>query len=381
MKKFAIAVFFCAIVVASVYGDSLDRAKALHAKYPLVDGHNDLPWQYRQLVKNAMTQLDISVNQPRLQTDIPRLRQGGVGGQFWSVYVPCSHLNRDAVRATLDQVDVARRLEQLYPETFRLVYTANQIEEAFKAGKIASLIGMEGGHSIDNSLATLRMFYELGARYMTLTHNCHLTWVDSCCENPAQIGGLSSFGKDVIFEMNRLGMLVDISHVTPDVMHDVLEVSRAPVIFSHSSVYKLCPVARNVPDDVLLKLKQNRGVIMINFYANFVEINGNATLVDVANHIDYVKNLIGIDYVGLGADYDGVSTLARGLEDVSKYVYLTAELLDRGYTDTDIAKLIGGNVIRVLREAEEVAARLQSSSGPGEVRSDPINQCRVPVVY
>ena len=344
--------------------DLLARAMALHSQVPLIDGHNDYPWALRQRDGSRnLDSLDIRTSQPSLHTDIPRLRAGRVGGQFWSVYVPVDMRGADAVRATLEQIDVVHRMVRKYPDVFELAQTAADIERVFKAGRIASLIGVEGGHSIDNSLAVLRMLYGGGARYMTLTHSANLDWVDSGTDKP-RVGGLSRFGQEVVREMNRLGMLVDLSHTSADAMRDALRVSEAPVIFSHSDVYALNPHGRNVPDDVLQLLRKNGGVVMVTFVPGFLTSSGKATLADVANHMDHVRKVAGADHVGVGGDFDGIQTVPAGLEDVSKYPALTAELLRRGWPDEDVRKALGLNLLRVLRRAEEVGVRLQKQRGP-----------------
>jgi membrane dipeptidase len=395
------------LVVASsliaAQNDPLARARNLHRQVPLIDGHNDYPWALRGLdAGRDFTKADISGSVPHLHTDIPRLRQGGVGGQFWSVYVPSSMQGREAVRATLEQIDVVHRMVARWPQTFGLVRTAAEVERVFKRRRVASLIGMEGGHSIDNSLATLRMMHTLGAGYMTLTHSANVPWADAATDTPV-LGGLSTFGEEVVREMNRLGMLVDLSHVSPGTMEDAIRVSEAPVIFSHSSAKALCNVPRNVPDDILQMLPTNGGIIMITFVPGFIsqavadhsaqlteaqqsfraQFPNNdayvgtamerwraehpeprATLAQVADHIDHVRKVAGVDHIGLGGDFDGISTVVEGLEDVSKYPDLTAELIRRGYTDQDIKKILGLNILRVMRRAELVAATLQKTRGP-----------------
>jgi len=361
--------------------DFLARARALHKQTPLIDGHNDYPWALRGLDPGRdFAKAEISKPVPSLHTDIPRLREGGVGAQFWSVYTPSTMKGQEAVRVTLEQIDIVHRMVRRWPETFEMAYTAADVERAFKAGRIGSLIGMEGGHSIDDSLPALRMFYALGARYMTLTHNGNLRWADAAADKPA-VGGLSKFGEEVIREMNRLGMLVDLSHVSAEAMEDALRVSEAPVIFSHSSAKALCNVPRNVPDNVLQLTAKNGGVVMVTFVPGFIsqavadfdakpeaERKGltppKATLAQVADHIDHIRKVAGIDHVGIGGDFDGITALVSGLEDVSKYPDLTAELLKRGYSDNDIRKLLGQNVLRVMRGAEQVAARLQKTRQP-----------------
>jgi membrane dipeptidase len=379
-----------------------DRAHALHKQSPLIDGHNDYPWALREKAQRDLSKLDIAQPQPAIMTDIARLRAGGVGGQFWSVYVPAELQGQGAVTATMEEIDTVYAMIRKYPETFELAMTADDVERIFKKGKIASLIGMEGGHSIDNSLATLRMFNRLGAKYMTLTHGKNTPWADSATDDP-KLGGLSPFGEEVVREMNWLGMLVDLSHVSPDTMDDAIRVSQAPVIFSHSSARALNDVPRNVPDSVLQQLPKNGGVVMVTFVPGFLSPkvaawnklqeaeqarlaqqfpndaaavkNGvdawtkanpapRATIADAADHIDHIRKVAGIDHVGLGGDFDGIESVVLGLEDVSKYPDLTAELLRRGYKDEDIRKIIGGNVLRVMREAEKVSKKLQAERGP-----------------
>jgi membrane dipeptidase len=375
---------------------ALERARALQRQAPLIDGHNDYPWELREKAQRDLDKLDIRMPQPSLHTDIPRLRQGGVGGQFWSVYVPASLAGQSAVTATLEQIDIVHRMAQKYPEVFEVARTAADVERVFKAGKIASLIGMEGGHSIDGSLGALRMFSRLGARYMTLTHNSNTPWADAAADKP-QHRGLTRFGEDVVREMNRLGMLVDLSHVSPETMAGAIRVSTAPVIFSHSSARAICDVPRNVPDDILRQLPKNGGVVMVTFVAGFVAPEagprrraseaerarldalhpGNpaavtaamaewtkahpepkATLSQVVDHIDHIRRVAGIDHVGIGSDFDGTTSLPAGLEDVSKFPDLIAELVRRNYSDEDVKKVLGLNTLRVMRAAEQTAARL-----------------------
>jgi membrane dipeptidase len=357
------------------------RAIAIHRQTPLIDGHNDYPWALRDLDPGRdFGKADISKPVPKLMTDIPRLRQGGVGGQFWSVYTPSSMMGKEATRVTMEQIDTVHRMTKQWGETFQIAYTADDVDRGFKNGKISSMIGMEGGHSIDNSLAVLRMFYFLGARYMTLTHSLSLAWADSATDTPAH-GGLTKFGEEVVREMNRLGMLVDLSHVSPDTMEDALRVTEAPVIFSHSSAKAICNVARNVPDNILQLVAKNGGVVMVTFVPGFIsqavaDFNAKpeaerkgmtaprATLSQVADHIDHIRKVAGIDHIGLGGDFDGITDVVAGLEDVSKYPDLTAELLKRGYKDDDVKKILGLNVLRVMRQAEKVAAGLQKTRQP-----------------
>jgi len=340
------------------------------SEVPLIDGHNDLAYQMYKNVQNQLERVDLNQSLigywENLHTDIPRLREGRVGAQFWAAYMPCRTQYKDAVRTCTEQVDVIRRFVAKYPETFQFVKTADGILEAFAAGKIGSLIGVESGHCIDSSLGTLRQFYEMGTRYMTLTHNCDTPWADSVSTDPTGRDGLSDFGVKMIEEMNRLGMLVDLSHVSTATMRKALEVSIAPVIFSHSSAFALCNNARNVPDDILDLTKLNTGLVMVNFYPNFVTCSDVATVADVADHIEYIKNRIGIDFVGIGADYDGVNRTPVGLEDTSKYPNLFQELQDRGWTDLELKQLAGLNLIRVFRAAEQVSRSMQQAMLPLE---------------
>jgi membrane dipeptidase len=362
-------------LTSSAQQNLLDQASAILHETPLIDGHNDLPWQYREKASLDLSKLDIRQPQPALHTDIPRLRRGGLGGQFWSVYVPATMQGKEAVRATMEQIDVVYQIVDRYPDTFEIARTAADVERIFKAGRIASLIGMEGGHSIDNSLGALRMFYKLGARYMTLTHSSNTPWADSATDKPEH-HGLTPFGEEVVREMNRLGMLVDLSHTSPETMHAALRVTQAPVIFSHSSARALNDHPRNVPDDVLAKLPANGGVVMVTFVPEFVSAEvreydalpaaqkqrqpaPHATMAQVADHIDHIRKVAGINHIGIGSDFDGITTVPQNLEDVSKYPVLVAELLRRGYSKDDLKKILGQNVLRVMRQAEQVAARLQ----------------------
>jgi len=382
--------------------DLVKRARALLDEVPLIDGHNDIPWQYRKRVNNHLNQMDLSQDltdlKPELHTDIPRLRAGGMGGQFWSVYVPATMRGAEGIRMTLEQIDMTRRIVARYPDTFELAFTADDIERIHRDGKIASLMGMEGGHSMGNSLAALRMLYEAGARYMTLTHSKHTDWADSCSQRP-RVNGLTAFGREVVREMNRMGMMVDLSHVAPVTMHAALDVSKAPVIFSHSSARGVTDNVRNVPDDVLERVKENNGIVMVTFLSGYISNSfseyfdrfkvareqlreeftlqpakieagmeawreknpppENATLSDVADHIDHIREVIGSEYVGLGGDYDGTTTLPEELKDVSTYPVLLAELMRRGYSEDEVKDIAGRNLLRVMGEVEQVAARLQ----------------------
>lgn len=352
-------------MAASPGGDGHEHRRALRIleRAPLIDGHNDVVWQYRQRTGNRLDGIDLAQDTSRLDppmhTDIPRLRQGRVGGQFWSVYVSTDLSGPDAVKAQLEQLDTARRMIARYDE-FELATTAEQVRQASTGqDRIASMLGMEGGHVIDNSLAVLRMCYEAGARYLTLTHDKTHDWADSATDEPRH-GGLSEFGRVVVREMNWLGMLVDLSHVHPKTMHDALDVTEAPVIFSHSSARGVTDHPRNVPDDVLDRVSKNNGVVMVTFVPSYVSGRTPATVSDVADHIDHIRNRIGAEHVGIGADYDGITETPQGLEDVSTYPNLFAELLRRGYGGKELRQIAGRNVLRVMREAEGVSHRLRS---------------------
>lgn len=323
---------------------------------PLIDGHNDLAWRHRELGRDL---LDLRREQPDVHTDIPRLRKGGVGAQFWSVYVPPELRGDEAVRVTMEQIDFVHRMIRRFSDVFELALDADDIVRIHHKGMIASLIGMEGGHSINNSLATLRMFHRLGARYMTLTHNGSLDWAEAAVD-PREPGGLTDFGREVVREMNRLGMLVDLAHVSPRTMKDAIRASRAPVIFSHSSARAVVDSPRNVPDDVLKLLAETGGVIMITFVGSFVneaarrwkagpEPRPRATLDDVLDHFDHVRKLIGVDHLGIGSDFDGTTQIPIGLEDVSKFPALIDGLRARDYGEEDIRKILGLNLLRVMR--------------------------------
>lgn len=414
MRDMRTALFgFAAVVAAAGLMSSADldaqsqnlltRAKALHEQVPLIDGHNDYPWALRGLDPGRdLASADITKSVPKLMTDIPRLRAGGLGGQFWSVYVPSTMAPPQAVVATLEQIDIVHRMVKRWPETFELALTADDVERAFKRGRIASMIGIEGGHQIDSSLATLRMMYDLGARYMTLTHNNNPPWADAAADQAAH-GGLTTFGEEVVREMNWLGMLVDLSHVSPDTMEDALRVAAAPVIFSHSSARAIADVPRNVPDAILRQMPKNGGVVMVSFVPGFTSTEvatydrrasaqltlfrtqnprdeaavnkamdewrkanpgPRATVAQVADHIDHIRKVAGVDHIGLGGDFDGITEVVQGLEDVSKYPALTAELLKRGYSDDDVKKVLGLNVLRAWKQAERVAADLRKQRGP-----------------
>ncbi len=368
----------------------LERARTVLARHPIVDGHNDLAWAMRDHVAYDLDAYPLDVEQDGTQTDLVRLRRGGVGGQFWSVFVP-AHLGAGAVAATLGQIDFVLRMVAHYPQHLSLALTADDVEAAFAAGRIASLMGAEGGHSIDSSLAVLRTMHALGVRYLTLTHNDNVPWADSATDVPAA-GGLTGFGRDVVGEMNRLGMLVDLSHVAVTTMHDALAVTRAPVIFSHSSSAALVPHVRNVPDDVLAALATNGGICMVTFVPAFVSNDCHAwdhavlvemdergedrrnwtahmaaaarraqtdpppvaTVAQVADHVEHVREVAGLEHVGLGGDFDGCEPMPAGLEDVAGYPALVAELLERRWSEDELGALTHRNPVRVLRDAESV---------------------------
>lgn len=345
------------------------KATEIHFSGMLFDGHNDLPWMIRDIGNSSFETLDIAKDQPKLHTDISRLRQGGVKAQFWSVYVPAStDATGDALLQTLHQISIVKAMMKKYPETFEMASTADDIERIVKSGKIASMMGVEGGYSIENDVANLQRLYDEGCRYMTLTHSKSLSWADSATDTP-RVNGLSEFGREVVLEMNRIGMLVDLSHVSPETMKASLQVSRAPVIYSHSSARAINEHPRNVPDDVLPLVAANGGVIMVNFFSGFIapteELKKNkeatGTIYDVVNHIDHLVKHCGVDHVGIGSDYDGVPRLPEQLESVATYPRITQLLLDRGYDRESIHKILGGNVMRVLRRAEAVSAEMKAS--------------------
>ncbi|XP_053174463.1 dipeptidase 1 [Scomber japonicus] len=344
-------------VITSAEDPNMTRAVKLMSETPLIDGHNDLPWQLRKQFNNQLNKVDLNTLSTT-HTNIPKIKEGRLGAQFWSAYVPCDTQYKDAVRQTLEQIDVVHRMCQKYPETFMFATSSKEITDAFNLNKTASLIGVEGGHSLDSSLGTLRTMYYLGVRYLTLTHSCNTPWADNWLvdtgSEPSEHNGLSSFGKQLIVEMNRLGMLIDLAHVTVAVMNQVLDLSKAPVIFSHSSAYSVCPNKRNVPDDVLRRVNATGGIVMINFYNDYVTCSKTAKLSDVADHFDHIKKVGGAGIIGFGGDYDGVTRLPEGLEDVSKVPKLVAELLRRGWTDEEVKAALGNNLLRVLRETEKV---------------------------
>ena len=396
--------------------DYQHRIEQVLVQTPLIDGHNDLPWEIRERFKSDVaavnlmadtSRLPVEAGQAALMTDIPRLRAGHVGAQFWSVWIPVSTQGFEAVQMTLEQIDLVKRMSAQYPSDFAMAYTAADIRRIHKSRKIASLIGIEGGHQINNSLAVLRQMYDAGARYMTLTHTTNTAWADSATDTPAH-HGLTPFGVEVVREMNRLGMLVDLSHVSPDTMRAALAASQAPIIFSHSSARALDDHPRNVPDDVLRAVGANGGVVMVNFAPPYVSAARNhweadhaaertrfnsppyaglyigqperakvalaeweaqhpmpvTTLAQVADHVEHIRQVAGVEHVGIGSDFDGIPDAPVGLEGVDRYPALLAELMRRGWSDADISKLAGENLLRALTTAEQVSLRLQGASKP-----------------
>jgi membrane dipeptidase len=393
---------------------ALAHARALLRATPVIDGHNDLPWEIRRAPGHPLdvAAYDLRRRAPK-HTDLERLATGQVGAQFWSIYVDGEMKDSGYARVQLEQFDIARRMIARYPDRLALALTADDIERARKRGRLASLLGMEGGHVIENSLGALRSYYALGARYMTLTHNVTLDWADAALDS-ARHNGLTPFGREVVREMNRLGMLVDLSHVSPAVMSAALDLSQAPVIFSHSAARALVDHPRNVPDSILARLGANGGVVMVTFVPQFVSLECKAwddalqaevaaakrdlpdtgdarrrveawqaahpppssTLAQVADHIDHVRRVAGVDQVGIGSDFDGVDYVPVGLEDVSTFPALFAELIRRGWSDDDLKKLAGKNVLRALRGAERTAARLQREHEPSTATIEQLDGAR-----
>jgi membrane dipeptidase len=375
-----------------------EEGRQVHFDSFVFDGHNDLPWEMRTKADSSFDKRDIKQPQPKMHTDIPRLKAGGVKAQFWSVYVPADRAKKGtALAETLEQIALVKQMIERYPDVFEAARTSADVERIVKSGKIASLIGVEGGHAIEDSLENLRRLSALGAGYMTLTHSDTLAWADAATDQ-AQHGGLNAFGEEIVREMNRLGMLVDLSHVSPDTMKDALAISKAPIIYSHSSARAIANHPRNVPDDVLALVKKNGGVVMVNFFPGFIvprsaqimadmfekrrelrklfpkeedyqreerrwELSNpypNGSIHDVVDHIEHIAKIAGIDHVGIGSDYDGINRVPAQLEDVSSYPLITQELLSRGYKPADIHKIMSGNILRVMRETENVAAALAS---------------------
>ena len=416
LSKIAAAALFGLLIYVPIAGASEDyhqRVAAILAKTPLIDGHNDLPWEIRERFKSDFSAVDlrsdtrglpVPAGEAALMTDIPRLRAGGVGAQFWSVWIPVGMQGFEAVQTTLEQIDLVKRMAAQYPADFAMAYTAADISRAHKAHKIAALIGIEGGHQINGSLAVLREMYDAGARYMTLAHSSNTAWADSATDVPVH-HGLTPFGIEVVHQMNRLGMLVDLSHVSAETMQAALQASQAPVIFSHSSARALVDHPRNVPDDILRALAANGGVVMVNFAPPYVSEERNrwqadyaaeqarfnsppfgglyigqperakaaldawvarhprpvTTLAQVADHVEHIRQVAGVDHVGLGSDFDGIPDAPLGLEGVDKYPALLEELMRRGWSDADVAKLAGENLLRVLTAAEQVSEKLRAA--------------------
>ena len=408
-----LGLMLCIPLSARAADDYQHRLEQVLQQTPLIDGHNDLPWEIRDRFKSDVAAVDlksdtrrfpVDADQTPLMTDLPRLRLGMVGAQFWSVWIPVNVPGFEAVQMTLEQIDLVKRMAAQYPKDFEMAYTAADIRRVHKAHKIASLIGIEGGHQINNSLAVLRQMYDAGARYMTLTHSTNTAWADSATDAPAH-KGLTPFGVEVVKEMNRIGMLVDLSHVSPDSMRAALAASEAPVIFSHSSARSLDDHPRNVPDDILRLVAANGGVVMVNFAPGYVSEERNhwqadraaevtrfnsppfaglyigqperakaaladwdakhprpvTTLAQVADHIEHIRKVAGVDHLGLGSDFDGIPDAPVGLEGVDKYPKLLEELMRRGWSDADIAKLAGENLLRAMAAAEKVSARLRET--------------------
>jgi membrane dipeptidase len=409
-----LCLLLCLPITASAAEDYQHRVDQVLLQTPLIDGHNDLPWEIRERFKSDVAavnlasdtrHLPLEAGQAALMTDIPRLRAGHVGAQFWSVWIPVSTQGFEAVQMTLEQIDLVKRMSAQYSADFAMAYSAADIRRIHKSHKIASLIGIEGGHQINNSLAVLRQMYDGGARYMTLTHTTNTPWADSATDTPAH-HGLTPFGVEVVGEMNRLGMLVDLSHVSPDTMRDALAASQAPMIFSHSSARALDDHPRNVSDDVLRAVATHGGIVMVNFAPAYVSAERNhweadhaaertrfnsppyaglyigqperakaalteweaqhpmpvTTLAQVADHVEHIRQVAGVDHVGIGSDFDGIPDAPVGLEGVDRYPALLAELMRRGWSDADIAKLAGENLLRTFAAAEQVSLRLQGAS-------------------
>ena len=397
---------------------TVTAARELLSRHPILDGHNDLPWTLRVADELDLDTTDLAAPVASTQTDLPRLARGGVGAQFWSVFVPADLEGEVAVTTTLEQIDLVHELIRRYPDALELALTSADAERIMAAGRVASLIGAEGGHSIGSSLGTLRALYALGVRYMTLTHNRNLPWADSATDEPSA-GGLTAFGREVVREMQRLGMLVDLSHVSPDTMRDALDTAEGPVLFSHSSALAICDHPRNVPDEILARLPGNGGTCMVNFVPPFISqacrdwaeeftedmkrrgfdlknVPGRGqlkaeraaweaehprprvTLAEVADHVEHVREVAGVDHVGIGGDYDGVDWLPEGLEDVSRYPALIAELLGRGWSEADCGKLASGNVLRTMRDAEAAARAISARRGPSRSRIEDLDRSADP---
>jgi membrane dipeptidase len=414
MPRSILTLVMLLMTTASAFAQDAAHERALRVlrDHPIFDGHNDLPWVIRQHPTHPMDVEAYDLRQPTAgHTDLARLAAGRVGAVWWSVYVPGEYADSGYARVQLEQLDIARRVIERYSDVLELALTASDVERIMGAGRIASLLGMEGGHVLENSLGALRAYYDLGARYLTLTHNVTLDWADAAVGEQRH-GGLTDFGREVVREMNRIGMLVDLSHVSPATMSDALDASAAPVIFSHSSARALTDVPRNVPDSILRRMPANGGLVMVTFVPQFINTEvaawaadvrprlreelaarlagiddgaererithefwaaqriPRATLADVADHIEHVRRVAGIEHVGIGSDYDGISEVPVGLEDVSTFPALFAELIRRGWSDDELGMLASGNMMRVLREAEEVARRLQRETAPAAAAPD-----------
>ena len=380
--------------------EALQHARELLRTSPLIDGHNDVPWQIREETQGDIEAFGLARGN-EFETDIPKLRAGQVGAQFWSVWIPGESTPVDAPRLQLEQIDIARRMIDAYPDDFELALTADDIERIFSRGKIASLLGMEGGYGLNNSMGALRSYYDLGVRYMTLVHNVTLDWVDAGLGEQRH-GGLTAFGRLVVLEMNRTGMMVDLSHTSPAVMHHALDESKAPVIWSHAAARALVDHPRNVPDDVLERVSANGGLVMVTFVPSFLskavwEMEDKlwetdaatettrqlrdtwraydaefgavrATIDQLCAHIEHVRDVAGIDHVGIGSDYWGMHDGPVGLEDASGFPRLFAALILRGWNDDDLKKLAGQNLLRVMRQVESVAAQLQRETSASNAR-------------
>lgn len=413
MKRLLLAATALMLTAGFAPADDLQRARAVLSKTPVIDGHNDVPWGVREKLNSKIGGFAFDrlpdAQRSDWHTDIDRMRDGRVGGQFWSVYIDAGMTGPAGVQATIEQIDIARRLIDRY-DALEFAATASDAERIMKRGRIASMLGAEGGHSIGNSLAALRQLRALGVGYMTLTHSKTIDWADSATDAPRH-DGLTPFGVEVVREMNRIGMLVDLSHVAPSTMRDALDASVAPVIFTHSNARAVADFARNVPDDVLKRLPANGGVIMVTFVPSFTDAaiadwdaqraglearlkarkpgdgaavkaevdawvaanpRPRATLAQVADHIDHIRKVAGIDHIGIGSDYDGIPNTPVGLEDVSTIPNLFAELIRRGYSNADLSKIAQGNILRAMRQAEVVSARLQKERGPSEMRIDDV---------